>query len=91
MLGEITPEIREAVEWSKATMEGSYMRILADALRDVLARALKAEFRASHHPSHTWDCTECQANFSDSDLDSRHDWTDAYYLDEAERELRGGK
>ncbi len=79
---EITP--LQKLTWGKAfegeELDSSQSQRLADALRDTLARALKAEMEIH---------IEFQACTEDEHL-ATQSWTDTDWQAEAERELKGG-
>jgi hypothetical protein len=68
-----------AMEWNEHSLE----RTLADALRDTLARALRAEHMLVHDNEQLW--ASCYAK------ELQCNWTPTQWQAEADRQLRGNQ
>jgi hypothetical protein len=80
----ISKELQRAYSLAQVWHPDTVWHILADALRDTLAQALKAEFYQSHD-SQVEFCVVCQNDMPRM----KHAWTDTDWQAEADRQLRG--
>ncbi len=98
---EISEKVKAAYRSARTGLVDVLYWILADALRDTLARALKAEFFRYHSIGAVYDhvandprCVRCHdaGMGGDDELmladDKHHNWTDSDWQAEADRLLR---
>lgn len=92
-VNEISEQVKRAYRAIRRDYwEGTYL-LLADALRDTLARSMKAEFKLAHQEVETkdskpgsrrWTCL-APCNYTDE----RHNWKFEQWQAAADKELRG--